>query len=111
VSQENSNTPADALRFEERETEPDSDWLQVGNEFATVLVRRVRTRNGSRLEIRSPKRELSIFLDATLLDGLTWQTAESMSLLLEDPLEPFTRRPPDCPGSAGLTDKRENPRR
>ena len=33
--------------------------------FATVLVRRVRTRNGSRLEIRSPKRELSIFLDAS----------------------------------------------
>jgi hypothetical protein len=86
---------SDALRFPDHEVEPDSDWMEVGNEFATVRVRRVRTRNGARLEIRSPKRETSIFLDATLLDGLTWQTAESMSLLLETPLEPLQRPPYD----------------
>jgi hypothetical protein len=83
----------DPLHFPEHEIEPDSDWLEVGNEFANVLVRRVRTRNGARLEIRSPKRELSVFLDATLLDALSWQTADSLSLLLESPLEPFDRRP------------------
>jgi hypothetical protein len=84
---------SDALHLPEHEIEADTDWLEVGNEFATVLVRRVRTRNGARLEICSPKRELSVFFDATLLDALTWQTADSMSLLLETPLEPFDRRP------------------
>jgi hypothetical protein len=85
----------DGLRFPEEEIEPDTDWIEIGNEFATVLARRVRTRNGARLQIRSPRRELSVFLDATLLDALTWQTGESMSLLLETPLEPFARRPYD----------------
>jgi hypothetical protein len=84
---------ADSLRLGEQEIEAATDWLEIGNEFATVQVRRVRTRNGGRLEIRSPKRELSIFLDATLLDGLTWQTADSMSLLLQTPLEPLSPQP------------------
>jgi hypothetical protein len=92
VSAEPRDAAADSLRVGEHEIEEASEWLEIGNEFATVMVRRVRTRNGGRLQIRSPKRELSIFLDATLLDGLTWQTAESMSLLLETPLEPLTRR-------------------
>lgn len=95
MSVEDSQPQADSLRFPEQEIQPDSDWLEIGNEFATVMVRRVRTRNGGRLEIRSPKRELSVFLDATLLDGLTWQTAESMSLLMETPLQPISRRPYD----------------
>jgi hypothetical protein len=91
-----SEPPApDALSLPEQDLEPDSDWLEIGNEFATAMVRRVRTRNGARLQIHSPKRETSIFLDATLLDGLTWQTAESMSLLLETPLEPLQRKPYD----------------
>jgi hypothetical protein len=93
LSDAGSGRSPDPLHFPEHEIEPDSDWLDVGNEFANVLVRRVRTRNGARLEIRSPKRELSVFLDATLLDALSWQTADSLSLLLESPLEPFDRRP------------------
>lgn len=91
MSADEPGSPTDSLRLRQQEIEPDSDWIEIGNEFANVLVRRVRTRNGSRLEIRSPKRELSVFLDATLLDALTWQTADSMSLLLETPLEPFAR--------------------
>jgi hypothetical protein len=70
----------------------DSDYIQVANEFATVVVRRVQSRNGARLEITSPKLGLSIFLDSTVLEGLTWQTPESFSLLLETPLEPLARR-------------------
>ncbi len=95
MSGRSSQAASDALRFPDHEVQPDSDWLEVGNEFATVRIRRVRTRNGSRLEIRSPKRQASVFLDATLLDGLTWQTAGSMSLLLETPLEPLARRRPE----------------
>lgn len=95
MSAEPPQAAANPLRVREQEIEEAGEWLEIGNEFATVMVRRVRTRNGGRLEIRSPKRELSIFLDATVLDGLTWQTAESMSLLLESPLEPLTRRAED----------------
>jgi hypothetical protein len=95
LTEPRTQRPEDLLRFPEHEIEPDSEWLEVGNEFASVLIRRVRTRNGARLEICSPKRELSIFLDATILDGLTWQSADSMSLLLETPLEPLTPRPDD----------------
>ena len=95
MSEPGSSAPEDALRFPEEEVEPDTDWVEIGNEFATVLTRRVRTRNGNRLQIRSPRRELSVFLDATLLDALTWQTSDSMSLLLETPLEPFARKPYD----------------
>jgi hypothetical protein len=93
VSGRSSQAASDALEYLDHEVDPDSDWMEVGNEFATVRVRRVRTRNGARLEIRSPKRDRSVFLDATLLDGLTWQTGESLSLLLETPLEPLARRP------------------
>jgi hypothetical protein len=82
-------TKSDPLRLEEHEIEPDSDWLEIGNEFAVVRVRRVRTRNGARLQIDAPKRELSVFLDATVLDALTWQTSASMSAFLETPLEPL----------------------
>lgn len=92
MSDTDPGSTGDALRFPGEEIEPDTDWIEIGNEFATVLARRVRTRNGTRLQIRSPRRELSVFLDATLLDALTWQTAESMSLLLETPLEPFARK-------------------
>lgn len=87
------DSTGDPLRLGENEIEEATPWLEIGNEFAAVIVRRIRTRNGGRLEIRSPRRELSIFLDATLLDGLTWQTAQSMSLLLETPLEPLSRTP------------------
>ncbi|MBS1888199.1 MAG: dihydrodiol dehydrogenase [Actinobacteria bacterium] len=66
-----------------------SEWIEIGNEFAAVQVRKVLTRNGARLEVRSPKRELSVLLDATVLDGLTWQTAESLSLMMKEPLEPL----------------------
>lgn len=33
----------------------DGDGLELSNEFAQVVLRRVRTRNGVRLEIRSPR--------------------------------------------------------
>jgi hypothetical protein len=68
---------------------PDSDWLDVGNEFASVRVRRVLTRNGARLQVHSSKLQTDVFLDSVVLESLTWQTPESLSLLLRTPLEPF----------------------
>jgi hypothetical protein len=73
---------------------PDSDYLEIGNEFADVRVRKVMTHNGVRLEVASPRRGLCVYLDPTVLDALTWQTPESLSLLLETPLEPLRRSSP-----------------
>jgi hypothetical protein len=73
------------------ELEPVTDWVEIGNEFANVNVRKVLTRNGARLEVSSPRRGLTVYLDSTVLDALTWQTPESLSILLETPLEPLRR--------------------
>lgn len=80
-----------SVHFHPEEFEPDGDWLEIGNEFATVTVRRVLTRNGARLQIRSSKLETDVFLDSVLLESLTWQTPESFSLFLETPLEALKR--------------------
>jgi hypothetical protein len=57
--------------------------ILVANEFADVVVRRVTTRNGMRLEIWSPRRGTRVQLDAVELDILTWQTPETFSELIE----------------------------
>ena len=84
--------PTDGVRLTSADYTPDGDWIEVGNEFASVGVRRVLTRNGVRLQVRSAKLESDVFLDAVVLESLTWQTADSLSLLLETPLEPLERR-------------------
>jgi hypothetical protein len=76
---------------EDEELVPASDWIEIANEFAGVRLRKVLTRNGARLEITAPRRELTVYVDSTVLEALTWQTPESLSLLLENPLEPLRR--------------------
>ena len=68
--------------------EPTSDWLRATNEFTSVEVRAVRTRNGERIEVRSRKMDTSVLLDPLELESLTWQTHESLSRLLEHPYGP-----------------------
>lgn len=60
------------------------DEFSVVNEFAAVRVRRVRSRNGERLEIHSPRFEKTVRLDATVLEALSWQTSETLSAFVED---------------------------
>lgn len=60
--------------------------LIIANEFATVTVRKVQTRNGERLEIRSGDR--AIRLDAIALEALTWSTALEVGQALETPFGP-----------------------
>ncbi len=62
--------------------------IEVINEFATVTVRKIWTRNGVRLEISSPRLGTSIQLDALALESLTWQTMDTFSRFLEEPLGP-----------------------
>ncbi len=49
------------------------DALNIANEFAEVVVRRVTTRNGARLLIQAPKSAQWVSLDALEIEALTWQ--------------------------------------
>ncbi|BBY08203.1 dihydrodiol dehydrogenase [Mycobacterium noviomagense] len=65
--------------------------LTIANEFAEVEVRRVDTRNGSRLLITAPRSGQSISLDALELEALTRQntrTLEAMVGNMHGPLLP-----------------------
>lgn len=57
--------------------------IVVANEFADVVVSRVRTRNGVRLDIWSPRRGTRVQLDAVELDCLSYQPNETFSAMLE----------------------------
>src|SRR5438477_6549962 len=63
----------------------DNAEMELSNEFATVRVRRVFTRNGVRLEITSPRLGRTIRLDPLSLESLTWQPDETFSRFLRDP--------------------------
>ena len=64
------------------------DELHVANEFAEVVLRKVRTRQGERIEISSPRRGFSIELDAVALESLTWQNSEVFSAFLSGSVGP-----------------------
>ena len=66
----------------------ESDSVKIANEFATVVVRRVETRNGVRLRIESPRLQRSIDLDPLELECLTRQPHELFSRLLAEPFGP-----------------------
>ena len=58
----------------------------IANEFADVVIKKVDTRNGMRLDIWSPRRGTRILLDAVALDCLSYQQPTLITELL-------TRRP------------------
>jgi hypothetical protein len=62
--------------------------LRIANEFAEVFVRKVRTRNGERLEVAAPKLGFAIRLCPIELESLTWQNPELFSELLSTPAGP-----------------------
>ena len=63
--------------------------ISLGNEFAEVQVRKVHTRNGSRLLISSPKSGHWISLCPLELEALTWQDQDSISRLVNNPYGPM----------------------
>ncbi len=65
----------------------EDEYTEISNESAIALVRKVRTRNGIRLEIYSPEMDKRVYLDPLLLESLAWQTPETFSDILEDPHE------------------------
>jgi hypothetical protein len=64
--------------------------IELANEFAHVVVRRVWTTNGVRLEIASPRLGRAIRLCPLELESLTWQTTEVFSGFLATPMGPET---------------------
>lgn len=74
------------MTSEERE-----DSITISNEFTSVTVRKVTTRNGARLEISSPSLGFTILLDPMELESLTWQNKEVFTKFLETPFGPESR--------------------
>lgn len=56
--------------------------LTVANEFTEVVVRRVDTRNGSRLLICAPKSGRWISLDALEVEALSRQNARTLAAMV-----------------------------
>jgi hypothetical protein len=70
--------------------------LTVANEFADVQVRRVDTRNGSRLLIIAPRTGQWISLDALEAEALTRQNTRTLTAMVGNsfgPLLPDEREP------------------
>jgi hypothetical protein len=68
---------------------PEPAVLTIANEFAQVRVSCLRTRNGARLLIESPRSRTSIALCPLELEALTWQEASTFSALLSRPSGPL----------------------
>ena len=60
------------------------DVVEIANEFAYVHVRKVHTRNGERLEIRSPRHDRLIRLDPLELEAVSGLGSDELARLLED---------------------------
>lgn len=64
--------------------ESEAGPIIISNEFADVVVTRVRTRNGVRLDIWSPRRGSRVQLDAVALDCLSYQPPETFTAMLAE---------------------------
>jgi hypothetical protein len=78
--------------------------LTVANEFTEVVVRRVDTRNGSRLLITSPKTGQWITLDALEVEALTWQNTRTLAAMVGNSYAPLLPDEPDVPGSGHVVE-------
>lgn len=56
--------------------------ITIANEFTEVVVRRIDTRNGSRLLISAPRSGESITLDALEVEALTWQNPRTLAAMV-----------------------------
>ena len=63
--------------------------LQIANEFSEIVVRRIDTRNGSRLLIESPRSGQWVALCPLELEALTWQSTATFSAMVGNPFGPL----------------------
>lgn len=70
-------------------TQQDGAEIIIANEFSEIRVTKVRTRNGSRLLIESPKSGQWIALCPLELESLTWQSTQTFSAMVGNPSRPL----------------------
>lgn len=63
--------------------------ITIANEFSEVVVRRIDTRNGSRLLISAPKTGRSISLDVLEIEALTRQNSRTLAAMVGNPDGPL----------------------
>lgn len=73
------------------------DPLTVANEFADVEVRRVDTRNGTRLLVYSRRSGRWISLDALEVEALTWQNPRTLEAMVGNGNAPLIPDPDEEP--------------
>ncbi|OSC40661.1 dihydrodiol dehydrogenase [Mycobacterium decipiens] len=78
-----------ARELGELETRAVGEAVTIANEFTEVVVRRVDTRNGSRLLITSPKSGQWITLDALEVEALTWQNTHTLAAMVGNMYAPL----------------------
>lgn len=61
---------------------PIGDAIGIANEFTGVLLRKVLTRNGERLEVTTPKRDHRVLLDAMQLEIISTLRPEDFTELI-----------------------------
>ncbi|MCV7076559.1 dihydrodiol dehydrogenase [Mycobacterium szulgai] len=69
--------------------------VTVANEFTEVVVRRVDTRNGSRLLITAPRTGQWISLDALEVEALTWQNPRTLAAMVGNSYAPLLPDEPE----------------
>lgn len=84
-----NNSRDEAAYFESSSADNPGDMeARISNEFAEVVVRKVYTRNGERLEILAPDSGNYIRLDPLELEAITWQDHDVFSRLLRGSVGP-----------------------
>ncbi|HEY1839369.1 MAG TPA: dihydrodiol dehydrogenase [Mycobacterium sp.] len=71
--------------------------ITVANEFSEVVVRRVDTRNGSRLLVWAPRSGRWISLDALEVEALTRQNARTLAAMVGSTSAPLLPDDSDQP--------------
>jgi hypothetical protein len=69
--------------------------VTIANEFTEVVVRRIDTRNGSRLLITAPRTGQWITLDALEIEALTWQNARTLAAMVGNSYAPLLPDEPE----------------
>ena len=78
----------DSMGVSRESTGEASERVSLGDDRTTVTVRKVRTRNGARLEIALVESGSTIRLDPLALESLSWQDpAELAAELLDEPAD------------------------
>ena len=76
-----TDTPSDATAADPT-VEPVGEPIGIANEFTGVVIRKVLTRNGERLEVVTPKSGYRVLLDAMQLEIISTLTPEAFTELI-----------------------------